>query len=169
MNFLDIMIWIPTLTLLGYSIPACYYDLKYRELPVGFWTGLLVVCIPITGALYLTGTYQWYLGALSIGVAMIYFMLERLDIIQGADFMYLLFIALFLVQNPKSGNVLMPVSFGIFLIASVVGCAIIYQTIRHLGEKRGKLVILDMPQKGLPGFPFLIPISLALWLTVMLA
>lgn len=160
MNLLDAMIWIPVLMLLAYSIPACYYDLKYRELPVGFWTGLLVVCVPITGALYLSGIYEWYLGALSLGVILLYYMLYQLKFYEGADYTYLTFISLFLVQSPRTGNVLMPVSFGIYLIASVVGCAIVYQLLKKAEIPR----VTEMKN-----VPFLIPISLALWVTVMLA
>jgi hypothetical protein len=156
----DALTWISAFILLGYSVPACYYDLKYREMPVGFWTGLIVVCGTITIALYLTGTYQWYLGLLSLGMVMFYYMLYCVGMFEGADFVYLAVISLFLVKNPITGNVLMPVSFGIFLVASLVGTAIAYQILKYANVPR---------IKEMPNVPFMVPISLALWLTVGLA
>ena len=154
------MVWIPTIMLLGYTVPACYYDLKYREIPVGFWTGLGIVCIPVTCILYLTGTYVWYLGLLSLGMVLLYYMLYCIGLFQGADFTYLMCISLFLVKNPVTGNILMPVSYGIFLVAAIMGCAIVYQMMKN--------VKVDAV-KGMTNFPFLVPISLALWMTVGLA
>ena len=66
-------------------------------------------------------------------------------------------ITMFLVQNPRTGNVLMPVSFNIYLLASIVGIGIVYQAVT-----RFKMV--QEPKN----FPFMLAISLALWTTVML-
>lgn len=154
------LVWLPTIVLLAYTIPACYYDLRHREVPEGFWNVMMAFCIPITAALYATGYYPYYLGILSLVTIAIYFILMRVEIYQGADFVYLLWITMFLVQNPVTGHILMPVSYGIFLIASVVGFGILYQT---------EIVRRLTSTTGLPGFPMMLPISLALWLTVMIA
>lgn len=160
MELVEFLLWIPALLLLGYTFPACYYDLKHREMPVGFWTVMVSVGTLITAWLYLVGYYPWYLLALSLGATGIYFMLMRMNVYQGADFVYLMFISLFLVQNPVTGHILMPVSFGIFLIASVVGFGMFYQT---------KIVKDMVAAQKLPGFPMMLPISLALWMTVVFA
>jgi hypothetical protein len=124
-------------------------------MPEGFWMPLCVACIPITEILYLSGTYPWYLGALSLAVAGIYYMIfQATDIMQGADFMYLFFISMFLVQNPVSGNILMPVPYAIFLVTSVVILGIFY----NIPQVKQRLVT-----NTLPG---MLTISLALVLTV---
>lgn len=148
-------IWIPVLSLLAYTVNACWYDIKYREMPEGFWIPLVIAAGVPTVLLYVSGTYPWYLLALSLGVSGIYFLLERFDKIQGADFMYLLFITLFFVQNPINGHILIPVSYGIFLIASIVGIAMVYQVLKKFGKINIK------------NFPMMLPISLALWMTVV--
>lgn len=160
MELTEILIWIPTILLLGYTIPACYYDLKHREMPVGFWKWMVTIGTLITAWLYLVGYYPPYLLVLSLAANAIYFMLMRMNVYQGADFVYLMFISLFLVQNPVTGHILMPVSFGIYLIAAVVSFGILYQT---------KIVKDLVAAQKLPGFPMMLPISLALWLTVMFA
>jgi hypothetical protein len=154
------LIWIPVATLLAYTIPACYYDLKHREMPEGFWNLMIILGIPFTGLLYLTGYYPLYLGLLAGFAVFVYAALLAKDVYQGADFAYLTWITLFLVQNPVTGHILMPISFGIYLIASVVSFGILYQT---------KIVKDLLYSHNLPGFPMMLPISLALWLTVWLA
>ena len=154
------LVWIPTLLLLGYAPFACYYDLKYREVPKYFWVLLLTICIPITALLYVIGVYPIEMGGLSLVACGCYLLLRVMDLYQGADFVYLCCISLFLVQNPYTGHVLMPVSFGIFFLASVVSFAIAYQI---------PAVRAYVDSKNLPGFPMMFPISLALVLTVLIA
>lgn len=164
-TLVEYLIWIPTIALLGYTIPACYFDIKYREVPEKFWQPLAVVGIPVTALLYLLGYYPLYLLVLSVSAMFVYTAFFAKDFYQGADYLFLLAIAAFLVQNPVSGNILMPISFGIFLLASVVGVGIIYQTWRAVTKaKHGESY--DMANVR---FPFMLQISLALWLTVAIA
>ncbi len=129
-------------------------------MPIGFWTLLVVICAPITTLLYLTGYYPYYLFALSIGAIGAYLVLLMLGGYGGADFWYLTWIALFFVQNPSTGHILMPISFGIFLVASVV-------IFGALG--RTPIINKILVKNDLPGFPMMLPISLALILTVVIA
>ena len=151
---LELLVWLPAIVLLYYIPWACYYDLKYRELPKGFWVPLWIVCVPVTTILYLTGIYPWYLAPLSAGMVVFYYILYCWELFQGADFMYLAAITLFLVQNPVSGHILMPLTFGIYLIASVVILALVYNIPQ---------VKMRIAKENLPG---LLTISLALILTV---
>ena len=151
---LEILVWLPAIVLLYYIPWACYYDLKYRELPAGFWMPLSVVCVPVTVILYLTGIYPWYLAVLSGGMTGFYYILYCMDLFEGADFIYLAAITLFLVQNPVSGHILVPLTFGIYLIASVVILALVYNIPQ---------VKMRVAKENLPG---LLTISLALILTV---
>jgi hypothetical protein len=146
---------------MGYTPFACYYDMKYREVPKYFWVLLLTICIPITGLLYVIGMYPIEMGALSLVACGCYLLLRIVDLYQGADLVYLCCISLFLVQNPYTGHILMPVSFGIFLVASWVSFAIAYQL------PMVKAYIDSQDRTG--RFPMMLPISLALILTVVIA
>lgn len=157
---LDNLIYIPAFLLVLYTIPACILDLRKREMPVGFWTLLVVVCAPVTVLLYLTGYYSYYMAALSMGFIGAYLILLVMGWYGGADFWYLTWITLFFVQNPISGHILMPISFGIFLVASVVVFGVLGRT-----PFINKVLI----NNDLPGFPMMLPISLALILTVAIA
>ena len=81
---------------------------------------------------------------------------QATEIMQGADFLYLLFISLFYVQNPISGNILTPVSYAIFLVAAVVSLGILY----NIPYVKTRIVT-----ENLPG---MLTVSLALWLAVCL-
>jgi hypothetical protein len=130
-------------------------------MPEGFWTLLWLICLPITAALYLLGIYPLTMLGLSLAAVAVYFVLMRVHVYEGADFMYLMWISLFLVQSPRTGNLLMPVSFAIFLLASFVGCGLFYLLFPPVRQ-----YLID---QHLPGFPAMLPISLALGLTVWLA
>ena len=152
------ILWLPTALLLGYTIPACYLDLKHREMPEGFWTLLWLICIPITAWLYVIGIYPLTMLALSLAAVAVYFGLMLLHVYEGADFMFLMWISLFLVQNPRTGNILMPVSFAVCFLSAFLICAGFYVFFPPVKNY--------LKAQDLPGFPMMLPISLALWLTV---
>jgi hypothetical protein len=154
------IVWVPTILLLLYIVPACYNDIKKREMPVGFWTVLYSVCIPITILLYVNGTYPIEMLGLSAIAIIVYLALLMRGLYQGADFWFLTWIALFLVQSPLKGNILIPISFGILLVASVIIFGMLHQT--HVFDRW-------FVSHNLPGFPMMLPISLALILTVVIA
>jgi hypothetical protein len=156
MNFTD-LIWIPAFLLVLYAPCACYWDLKQREIPTGFWTLLWTVCIPVTILLYAVDVYPIE-GLIVSGFCISFYLIAGLKgCFSGADFWYLTAISLFLVTNPVSGHSLMAATYLIFLVVSIVGFALLYQTKvlnKYLGDK--------------PGFPFMLQISFALILTVVL-
>lgn len=149
--------WIPTIILLATSIAACYFDLKRREMPVGFWLPVFGLCLPPITVLYLFGYYPWYLLLLGVGFTLLYLALAMRGLYAGADFWFLAAISLFFVENPVTGHVLMPISFAIFFLAAFVGFSILCQVpaIKERVKTRG--------------FPTMVTISLALWLTVAIA
>ena len=159
------LLWVPIALLLGYMIPACYYDVKYRELPKGFWTLLWTVCVPLTALLYLSVVYPIEALVISLFFVSVYFILMSKHIFEGADFMYLAGISLFFVTNPINNHSLMCITYAIFLIVSVIGFAAYYQV-----AVRFKIQdILNWTSSDkLEGFPMILPISLALILTVVL-
>ena len=150
--------WIPLALLLAYTLPACNNDVKHREMPVGFWTALVTISAPITVLLYVTGNYPIEALGVSFGMLFVYFLMLLANAYQGADFWYLVWISLFFVTNPVSGHSLMALSYFIFLIASVV----IFAIVMRLPPIKARLV-----SNNLPGFPMMLPISLALVLTVV--
>lgn len=149
--------WIPTILLLAASVAACYFDLKRREMPVGFWLPVFGLCLPPIAVLYLFGYYPWYLLLLGVGFALLYLAIAMRGMYAGADFWMLTAISLFFVENPVTGHILMPISFAIFFLAAFVGVAMLCQV--PAVKERFKV----------RGFPTMVTISLALWLTVWLA
>jgi hypothetical protein len=140
--------------LIGYGIVACYFDIKYREIPEGFWMLLYTIGIPVTALFYYIGIYPWEAGVISaFGVAVFLILLLR-GVYEGADFVYLSAISLFFVTNPFSGHSLMIFSYGIFLVVSIIGCALAYQFIKL--------------RYSMQNYPMMIPITIALILTVIL-
>ena len=154
MDVSESLVWIVTIVLLLYTIPSCYFDIKYREIPKGFWNPMVIICAPITTVLYMVGYYPWYLALLSVGFFLLYLTMALHGWYEGADFWYLAFISLFLVINPLTGHILLTFSFAIFLLASVVGFALICNAIPTMKSAQ---------------FPMMVPISLALCLTVAIA
>jgi hypothetical protein len=175
------LIWLCPALLLIYALPACYYDLKYREMPKWFWAPLYAIGIPVTVYLYLTGEYL--IGALCVGILLtaIYFILMVFGnkclgafggIIQGADFMYLMAINLFFVITPR-GNPIASLAFPLYLIASIVLVAsLIFAAKWYLENGASKYEFTGIRQavKQLEQQPaFMIQISLALVFTMVFA
>ena len=158
MMFTD-LIWIPAFILLLYAPFACYWDLKHREIPTGFWTLLWTICIPVTILLYAVQVYPIE-GIIVSGFCIGFYLIAGLrGVFSGADFWYLTGISVFLVTNPVSGHSLMAATYLIFLVVSVIGFALLYQT---------KILNKYLGDDSKPGFPFMLQISFALLLTVVL-
>lgn len=126
---------------------------------------LWVISVPITALLYLLVVYPVEAFIISLFMTGIYFILMLKNIYQGADFMYLAGINLFFVTNPINGHSLMAITYGIFLIVSVIGFAAYYQVALRFKIQD---ILNWTSSRDLPGFPMMLPISLALVLTVVL-
>jgi hypothetical protein len=161
-NLIDILQWIPVLTLLIYVPIVCYLDIKYREVEPIYWVGLVAVNFPVMAILYLTQIYVWWMIILSAVSVAIYYALMLMHYIEGADFYYVAFILTFFVYNPISGHWLMALPFSIFLAAcsGIAGIWILtYNLVKH------QKVSFDIEGH----VPMMVVISAALILTVMLA
>lgn len=158
----EFLIWIPVITLLAYIPMMCWLDLKYREIEYGWWTLLVLVNLPVLVLFYFTGVYEWWMFALSIVAVAIYYGAMLLHYIEGADFMYIMFIMLFFIYNPVSGHWLMALPFTIFF-ATCTGIAGIWIGIWNTIQ--GKGFVFDFNGN----VPMMLPLSAALILTVMLA
>lgn len=154
------IVWIVTIILAAYGIVATGYDLKYREIPKYFWYPLWAFCAPLTIFLYIVGYYPWYLLALTISSIAMYFALLLDGYYQGADFWFLASISLFMVENPLNGNVLMPVTFFIWLLALTISFAILFTVTKWIFKKD---LIEDATR-----FPAMLIITLALILSLVI-
>ena len=158
----EFLIWMPVITLLVYIPLVCWLDWKYREIEPYWWIGLAVVNAPALFLLYLSGAYVWWMFVLSIVAVAIYYGAMLLHYIEGADFMFIMFIMLFFIYNPVSGHWLMALPFTIFF-ATCTGISGIWIGIWN--TIRGKGFVFDFNGH----VPMMLPISAALILTVMLA
>lgn len=152
----NVFVWIPALVILAYLPLVVYLDLKYREIEHYNWAVMYTVCLPITGFLYAIGYYPTVLLPISFGAVTAYYILMRKGFFEGADFMFLAGISLFFVQNPISGLVLMPVSFGIFLMTAIILVNVITKFVLRTDKKFNQT------------FPMIIIISAAYVITLVL-
>lgn len=169
---MDLLILIVYIALLAYTIPAIYWDLRYRAVPDGFWKPLYYVCVPITGYLYLTRAYIPEALIFSATFLGIYFCLWVWEVYQGADFIYLAAITIFLVQTPK-GDPIGSIAFSLYLLAAIVIVAVFLtgskEVIRRLNIPEEQKPYLVKNIEGLQSIPFMVQISMALVFTMVFA
>jgi hypothetical protein len=162
----DILIWIPFISLLIYLPSACYADLKWREIPHLWWLPLWIVNTPVMLYLYGTGFYPFYALPISLVMAGIFWMMHRLDFIQGADTIWLWSISLFFVVNPL-GWPHGPEQF-IFYIYLMAMMILTAPALFFLNLRRGHMGSLRVMMSEWPGgVPLILPISAALILAVV--
>lgn len=156
----DLLLAIPALSLLAYVPFVCYLDLKYREIEHAYWLPLIIVNIPTMLYMIDQGNVLLYIPGLV--AIFVWFTAMRFRFWEGADFMYLSWISLFLIYSPKTGNWMMVLPFSIFFAACMTittGWVIIYNLLT------GKGLTLRFNRE----VPTMFPISAALMLTVLLA
>ena len=76
--------------------------------------------MPLLGAtamLYVMGFYQVECLAVAVAAVIVWFAVMKLNLIEGADFIFLSIISLLFVVNPISGRILMPLVLAEFVIA----------------------------------------------------
>ena len=161
-NLTDALLFIPAVTLLLYTPLVCYLDWAERKVDHEWWIPLVVINAPLFMLLLLLGIYQWWMPVISLVAIVLAFAAMKLHYIEGADFLFIMFIVLFLQYNPVSGRLLMALSFFIFLVAMLIVTAYIVM-LENMLLDRGLSF-------GLPhGIPLMFPISTALWLTILFA
>lgn len=153
---------ITALSFLAYCPVLCYLDWKYRDIiSHKLWLPLIAFNTPILLAGYATGTYPLILTAISFTAVFSWFMLTFMERLNGADFVWLSLISIFMVVNPFTGQPFM-LMFSFFLVGMT---AATYWAIfvDNLIMKR----VLSLKMDG--GIPFLIPISCALVLALVVS
>jgi hypothetical protein len=153
---------ITTLSFLAYCPIICYLDWKYRDIiSHQLWLPLAAFNTPLLIAGYATGLYPLPLALISIIGVSLWFILLLIKKLNGADFMWLSLISVFIPLNPFTGQPFM-LMFSFFLVG-MTAATFWYIFIDNLLRKR----VLSLRMPG--GIPYLIPISCALVLALVLA
>lgn len=156
---LEQSLWIPIVTLLLYVPYVCYMDWKYREVTHDTWLPLMVVNIPLYAIMLLYGAYEQWMLITSAMCILFAFVAMKKHLIEGADFMFIMWICAFLVIDPRTGIAGLAAPFLIFLIAITVSISMVVKVINTMTGKKAL---------GAEMFPMMFPISAALILTVVL-
>jgi hypothetical protein len=155
----ELLLWVPVVTLLACVPFVCYKDYKYREVKHNFWLPIIFANATVWLYFVMYGIYEgWMLGVSAVAIC-VYFAMMKTHLIEGADFVFMSLIALFLVISPITGVPGLAAMFTIFLIACTVSSAMIVKT---LNAASGKIAIRSEM------FPMMFPISAALIFTVVL-
>lgn len=154
-----LMLAVPVVSLLAYVPIVCYLDLKYREIDHLYWLPLVLVNIPTMALMFSLDNYLLYVPALV--AIFVWFTAMRFGYFEGADFLYLTWISLFLIYNPLSSHWLMVLPFTIFLVACLFICAVWVLMYNIFTYRKVTMKYIE--------FPMMLPISAALVLTVLLA
>ena len=153
---------ITALSFLAYCPLLCYLDWKYRDIKDSrLWLPLIAFNTPILLAGYATGTYPLILSAISFIAVFSWIMLVFMGKLEGADFQWLSTISIFMVLNPFTGEPFM-LMFSFFLVGMT---AATYWAIFVDNLIRKHILSLKMDR----GIPFLIPISCALILALVVS
>jgi len=158
---------ITALSFLVYCPVLCYLDWKYRDIKTHYlWVPLLVLNIPLLVFGYATGIYPWVLALVSVfGIALwtglFLGFLIWLDKRPSADFVWLCLISIFMVLNPFTGAPFMQM-FTFYLVGMT---AATYWAIFLDNLILNHVLSLKMEN----GIPYLIPISCALILALVVS
>jgi len=162
----ELLLRLPVVSLLAYLPFIIYADLKWRQVPSHWWLPLWGLNLPIMLYFYYSGIYTIPMAILSMVMVGIFWVMHRLDIIQGADTVFLWAISLFFVAAPfpfPHGNA--QVIFYLYLVAMMILTAPVLLFLNLRRGFRGSLpaMMSEWPR----GVPLLLPISAALVIAVV--
>lgn len=159
MELINILLLIPLVSILLYIIPLCYLDIRYREVEHWYWLPLVLVNVPVMVYLYVSEWYPWYAFVISVVTCGIFLAVMRLGLLNGADFLFLVFISLFWIVNPNPWPHGIQAQFYVYLIVAMLVTAGAVLTVNYLkGERKGLVAMMqDYPR----GIPYMLTISLA--------
>lgn len=158
----ELLQWIMMVSLLVYIPIVCYLDLKHREVQHNVWNPLAFISIICMGDLIVMGIYEWWMFVIPAVAIIMLFVSMKLHYIEGADFIYLSFISLCFMFNPISGHWFMTLSFFIMFAAM---CIVTGGYIMWWNFLKGEGLTFKFEN----GIPMMLPISIALIFTVVLA
>jgi Flp pilus assembly protein protease CpaA len=166
MTPLDTLLLIPLYSILLYIVPLCYLDLKYREVNNWYWLPLVLVNAPVTAYMYWYGWYPWYCLLTSIIITGIFAVMVLIDFLNGADFLFLLFITFFWIINPNPWPHGIQLQFYFYLLTAMAITAIITFSLNCRAKRYGSWI--EMINNYPRGVPFMLSISLAFILSYLL-
>lgn len=159
MALIDTLLLVPLVSVLLYIIPLCYLDIRYREVEHWYWLPLVLVNVPVMVYLYVSEWYPWYAFVISVVTCGIFLAVMKLGLLNGADFMFLIFIALFWIVNPYPLPHGIQAQFYVYLIVAMLvtsGCILGINYVK--GERKGLVAMMqDYPR----GVPYMLTVSLA--------
>ena len=166
MTFIDILLLIPLVSILLYIPILCYLDIRYREIEHWYWLPLVLVNVPVVVYLYVEGWYPWYAFVISLITCGIFLVVMKLGLLNGADFLFLLFISLFWIVNPNPWPHGIQFQFYVYLMVAMLVSAGGVLVLNYLrGERKGWIPMMqDYPR----GVPYMLTISLAFILSYLL-
>ncbi|MCK9591367.1 MAG: hypothetical protein M0Q91_05090 [Methanoregula sp.] len=158
---------VTALSFLVYCPIICYLDWKYRDIfSHKLWLPLIAFNIPLLLAGYATGTYPPTLALISgigiiLWIVLIGISLGWLGKRPNEDFVWLCLISIFMVVNPFNGQPFMSM-FSFFLVGMTAAA---YWAVFVDNVVRKHVLSLRMEN----GIPYLIPISCALILALVVS
>jgi len=157
---------IPVMSILAYLPYLCASDIQNRAVPHKSWLPLLAVNLPVLAYMMLIPDgYPWYSLAISLVMIGTFYVITRMGIIHGADFVYLAVISLFWVVNPFPWpHGLMQIMFYIYLIVVMMLTPMFVLIYNYLQGHRWNVyrMMSEFPR----GIPMIVPISVAFVLSV---
>jgi hypothetical protein len=158
-ELVNTLLLVPLVTILAYIFPVCALDIWYREVENKYWIPLLVVNTPVAAYLYVEGWYPIYCLAISVVIIGIFAAMVWFDFLNGADFWFLAFIAMFWIVNPNPFPHGIQVQFYVYLIVAMLITAGAVLVVNYFkGDRKGLVAMMqDYPR----GIPYMLTISLA--------
>jgi len=129
---------------------------------------MLIICVPITAYMYLTQYwYPWYSLVFSLVMAFVFYMAMRAGVLEGADFLFLALISILWVMSPINGahGLMQPVFYIYFAVTSFMTAIYV---LGYNVMKGNQWDVVSMMSKYPNGVPYMIPISIAFVMSVVL-
>jgi hypothetical protein len=163
---INTLLLIPLCSIMAYLVPLCVFDIYYREVNHWYWLPLVFVNVPVMAYLYFTGWYPWYCFLISIIVIGVFSAMVKVGLLNGADFLFLLFISLFWIVNPHPLPHGVQIQFYFYLLVAMLITAGILPIANYLrGVKSDS--ILELMSTYPRGVPFMLPVSFAFCLSYL--
>ena len=175
---MNIIEYIPLLTILCYIPFVCISDLRTRRFNFLYFGPLIVINLP-TLYFYLEGSpdRNYWLLTLTLGLCVIMLILATVRAIGGADFWFASFIMIFVQYNPlEFPRTFFALDFfwTLLLVTVCIPIPVYFYNKLHRNDLFDEVTdtrgygVIEMFTKYPRGIPFMIPISLAFYLTLLL-
>lgn len=159
---------VPVLTILCYIPFLCYMDIKSRRTPLSWWAPLIIVGVPSLYIYLLESPLRnFHLLGLTVVLCAFMFLFAAAHIIGGADFIFASLIMLFVQSNPF----VFPREFfalDFFWTLWLLACTLPIIVWGYNTYKQNRYGLIDMFTKVPNHFPFMIVISAAFIITLVM-